>query len=59
MHDALMRWVPGGDALGVMTATTGGQRPLLFSAWGELAVFAGYAAILLAAGEVLFSRRDA
>lgn len=59
VHNALMRWVPGGDALGVMTATTGGQRPLLFSAWGELAVFAGYAAILLAAGAVLFSRRDA
>ena len=31
----------------------------MFSAWGELAVFAGYAAILLAAGAVLFSRRDA
>lgn len=59
VHDALMRWVPGGDALGVMTATMGGQRPLLFSAWGELAVFAGYAAIVLAAGAVLFSRRDA
>jgi ABC-type transport system involved in multi-copper enzyme maturation permease subunit len=59
VHNALMRWVPGGDALGLMTATAGGQRPLLFSAWGELAVFAGYAAILLAAGAVLFSRRDA
>ena len=55
-----MRWVPGGgDALNVMTATLGGPRPLMFSAWGELAVFAGYAAILLAAGAVLFSRRDA
>jgi hypothetical protein len=51
--------VPGGDALGVMTATMGGQRPLLFSAWGELAVFACYAAVVLAAGAVLFSRRDA
>jgi ABC-2 type transport system permease protein len=59
VHNALMRWVPGGDALGVMTATIGGQRPLLFTAWGELAVFAGYAAIVLAAGAVLFSRRDA
>jgi ABC-2 type transport system permease protein len=59
VHNALMRWVPGGDALNVMTATMGGQRPLMFSAWGELAVFAGYAAILLAAGAVLFSRRDA
>jgi hypothetical protein len=27
--------------------------------WGELAVIAGYAAILLAAGAVLFSRHDA
>jgi ABC-2 type transport system permease protein len=59
VHHALMRWVPGGDALGVMTATMGGQRPLLFSAWGELAVFAGYAAIALIAGGILFSRRDA
>ena len=59
VHNALMRWVPGGDALGVMTAPIGGQRPLLFSAWGELAVFAGYAAVSLAAGAILFSRRDA
>jgi ABC-type transport system involved in multi-copper enzyme maturation permease subunit len=59
LHDALMRWLPGGDALGVMTATLGGPRPLLFSAWGELAVFAGYAAILLAVGAVVFARRDA
>jgi ABC-2 type transport system permease protein len=59
LHNALMRWVPGGDALNVMTATLGGQHPLMFSAWGELAVFAGYAAILLAAGAVMFGRRDA
>ena len=59
LHDALMRWVPGGDALNVMTATQGGQHPLMFSAWGQLAVFAGYAAILLAVGAVMFSRRDA
>jgi hypothetical protein len=42
-----------------MTETLGGQHPLMFSAWGELAVFAGYAAILLAVGAVMFSRRDA
>jgi ABC-2 type transport system permease protein len=59
LRNALMRWVPGGDALTVMTATLGGRRPLMFSAWGELAVFAGYAVILLAAGAVTFSRRDA
>jgi mRNA interferase RelE/StbE len=43
----------------VMTATRGGQLPHMFSAWGELAVFAGYAVILLAAGAVAFTRRDA
>ena len=59
LHDALMRWVPGGDTLNVMTATLGGPQRLMFSAWGELAVFAGYAAILLVLGAVLFSRRDA
>ena len=59
LHNALMRWAPGGDALNAMTATVGGRRPLLFSAWGELAVFAGYAAILLVLGAVQFARRDA
>jgi ABC-2 type transport system permease protein len=59
LHNDLIRWVPGGDALNSMTATIGGQIPHTFPAWGELAVFAGYAAILLAAGAVLFSRRDA
>jgi len=59
LHNALMRWVPGGDALSVMTAALGGRRPLMFSAWGELAVFAGYAVIVLVAGAVVFSRRDA
>ena len=27
LHNALMRWVPGGDALSVMTATLGGPLP--------------------------------
>ena len=31
----------------------------MIEAGGELAVFVGYAAILLAAGAVVFSRRDA
>jgi ABC-2 type transport system permease protein len=56
----VVRWLPGGDALNVLTATTPGQNfPHLFSAWGELAVFAGYAAILLIAGLLLFRKRDA
>ena len=59
LHNDLTRWVPGGDAINSMTATMGGQTPHTFSSWGELAVFAGYAAIVLAAGAVQFSRRDA
>jgi hypothetical protein len=51
--------VPGGDAINSMTATIGGQIPHTFSAWGELAVFAGYAAIVLLLGAVQFARRDA
>jgi len=59
LHNDLVRWVPGGDAINSMTGTIGGPIPHTFSAWGELAVIVGYAAILLAAGAVLFSRRDA
>jgi ABC-type transport system involved in multi-copper enzyme maturation permease subunit len=59
LHNDLTRWVPGGDAINSMTATIGGPIPHTFSAWGELAVFAGYAAILLVLGAVQFSRRDA
>jgi ABC-2 type transport system permease protein len=59
LHNDLIRWVPGGDAINSMTATIGGPIPHTFPAWGEFAVIVGYAAILLAAGAVLFSRRDA
>ena len=59
LHNDLTRWVPGGDAINSMTATIGGQIPHMFSAWGELAVFAGYGAILLLLGAVQFARRDA
>ena len=59
LHNDLTRWVPGGDAINSMTATMGGQIPHTFSAWGELAVFAGYAALLLLLGAVPFARRDA
>ena len=56
----VVRWLPGGDVIPVITGTVGGDNaPHLFSAWGELAVFAGYTAVLLAIGAVLFSRRDA
>lgn len=56
----VVRWLPGGDALNVLTATIRAQSyPHFFSTWGELAVFAAYTVILLIAGLVLFRKRDA
>jgi ABC-2 type transport system permease protein len=54
------RWLPGGDVVNAITNTqSGGVNPHVFSAWGELAVFAGYTVILLALGALLFRQRDA
>jgi ABC-2 type transport system permease protein len=56
----IVRWLPGGDAVAVITGTVSQDNPPhMFSAWGEFAVFAGYTAIFLIVGAVLFSRRDA
>jgi ABC-type transport system involved in multi-copper enzyme maturation permease subunit len=55
-----VRWLPGGDVVNAVTGTqTANNNPHLFSAWGELAVFGAYAAIVLVIGALLFSRRDA
>ncbi len=58
-HD-MARWLPGGSALGpiVSTGPIPGE-PFLFGPYGELAVFAGYAAIAVVIGALLFRRRDA
>jgi peptidoglycan/LPS O-acetylase OafA/YrhL len=53
-----MAGLAGVAGLAVMTAT-GGQPAHMFSAWGELAVFACYAVILVLIGAAQFSRRDA
>ncbi|MGH3207099.1 MAG: ABC transporter permease [Trebonia sp.] len=58
-HD-LARWLPGGSALDPMIATRPvPNEPYLFGPYGELAVFAGYAAIAVIVGALLFRRRDA
>jgi hypothetical protein len=55
-----VRWLPGGDVINTLTSTRPLQLgPHVVSAWGELAVFGGYTAVLLVAGAVLFHRRDA
>ncbi|HUN34639.1 MAG TPA: ABC transporter permease [Trebonia sp.] len=53
----ITRWLPSsaGDAI----LTTFGSQPNEFSAWGQLAVTAGYAVILLIIGAVLSRKRDA
>ena len=55
----LERWLPGGQALNPISAGWAHGADHLFSAWGEFAVFCGYAAVLLTVGAWLFRRRDA
>jgi ABC-2 type transport system permease protein len=55
----LQRWLPGGGALEPIARSTPTLDAHLFSAWGEFAVFSGYAAVLLAVGAWLFICRDA
>lgn len=57
---AIAGWLPGGIALDPITATKPLQgEPYLFGPYGQLAVFAGYAAIAVVVGTLLFRRRDA
>jgi ABC-2 type transport system permease protein len=55
----VVRWLPGGEALSPIARAAPPMSQHLFSAWGEFAVFSGYAVILLALGAWLFIRRDA
>jgi ABC-2 type transport system permease protein len=57
-HD-IVRWLPGGQALSPIASSAPQASPYLFSAWGEFAVFCGYAVVLLALGAWSFIRRDA
>ncbi|MGH3200870.1 MAG: ABC transporter permease [Streptosporangiaceae bacterium] len=56
---ALERWMPGGGALSPIASSAAPHSHYLFSAWGEFAVFSGYAVVLLALGAWSFIRRDA
>ena len=59
-YHAIVRWLPGGIALDPIAATKPlPGEPYLYGPYGQLAVFAGYAAIAVAAGALLFRRRDA
>jgi ABC-2 type transport system permease protein len=55
----VVRWLPGGQALSPIARSGSPLSPHLFGAWGEFAVFSGYAVVLLALGAWAFIRRDA
>jgi ABC-2 type transport system permease protein len=58
--DDVLRWLPGGWFVNQITYTNPeGSMPHMFFPWGELAVFAGYTAALLAAGLLVLRHRDA
>jgi ABC-2 type transport system permease protein len=58
--DDAVRWLPGGWLVSQVTTTNSeGFLPHMFFPWGELAVFAGYTAALLAVGAVTLRNRDA
>lgn len=61
-YNEIVRWIPGSTALSPVARSAPSPpalAPHLFPAWGEFAVFCGYAAVLLAAGAWSFLRRDA
>jgi hypothetical protein len=55
----VVRWLPGNSTLYVIIAAKPGGIANVFGPYGEVAVFAGYAAIAMVAGALLFRRRDA
>lgn len=57
-HRDLLRWLPGDLFLSQIVAAKPTGAHNMFGAYGELAVFAGYAVAAVAAGALLFHRRD-
>jgi ABC-2 type transport system permease protein len=58
-YQSIQRWLPGGSALSPIPSSAPPFSHYLFSAWGEFAVFSGYAVVLLGLGAWSFIRRDA
>jgi ABC-type transport system involved in multi-copper enzyme maturation permease subunit len=55
----IVRWLPTSAANSILSTTPYSADPNLFAAWGQLAVTAGYAVLLLIIGALLFRKRDA
>jgi ABC-2 type transport system permease protein len=58
-YEGIERWLPGGSALSPIVTSAAPHSHYLFTAWGEFAVFCGYAVVMLALGAWSFIRRDA
>jgi hypothetical protein len=56
----LVRWLPGGDFVALITSSSAGQPVAhMFSAWTEIGIFAAYVAVLLALGASALRTKDA
>ena len=58
VRNDVVRWLPGNSALYPIIATKPAGTAYLFGPYGQLAVFAGYAATAVVAGALVFRRRD-
>ena len=56
---AIARWLPGGIALDPIDSAKPAGASYVFGPYGQLAIFAGYAAVAVVAGALMFGRRDA
>jgi ABC-2 type transport system permease protein len=56
----LVRWLPGGDFVALITSSSAGQPVAhMFSAWTEIGIFAAYVVVLLALGASALRTKDA
>jgi ABC-2 type transport system permease protein len=56
----LVRWLPGGDFVALITSSSAGQPVAhMFSAWTEMGIFAAYVVVLLALGASALRTKDA
>ena len=56
----LVRWLPGGDFVALITSSSAGQPVAhMFSAWTEMGILAAYVVVLLALGASALRTKDA
>jgi ABC-2 type transport system permease protein len=58
-QDHVDKWIPADAGIQIWSTVAVHGQPSMFAPWTGFAVFAGYAAIALIAGLILFRKRDA